>query len=184
MSEEVESPFAILDTVGEETGDSTEATPAEVTAEEAPAEEAKPESIEGEEKKAEETAKPESDPETKDGEKKAEAEAEEPEPIEGEPPKLKEFIAKHKLTGEEKRWVKNLTYQNKAYQEVFPDIREARDFRTAFPAAEDWRGAAQTRDAFFNASKDFEQNPAAFRDGLKSTNMVAYQRVVEAIAQH
>src|ERR1035438_10111218 len=52
MSEEVESPFAILDTVGEETGDSTEATPAEVTTEEAPAEEAKPESTEGEEKKA------------------------------------------------------------------------------------------------------------------------------------
>ena len=183
MSEELESPFAVLDTVGEETGDSTEATPAEVTTEEAPAEEAKPESTEGEEKKAEETAKPDAEPETKDGEKKAEAEAEEPEPIEGEPPKLKEFIAKHKLSGEEKRWVKNLTYQNKAYQEVFPDIREARDFRTAFPASEDWKGAAQTRDAFFNASRDFEQNPTAFRDGLKSTNAAAYQRVVEAIAQ-
>src|ERR1035438_6741389 len=75
MSEsEVESPFAVLDTVGEETGDSTEATPAEVTTEEAPAEEARPES-EGEEKKAEETAKPETEPATKDGEKKAEAEA-------------------------------------------------------------------------------------------------------------
>src|ERR1017187_6159292 len=109
MSEELESPFAVLDTVGEETGHSTEATPAEVTTEEAPAEEARPES-EGEEKKAEETAKPETEPATKDGEKKAEADAEEPEPIEGEPPKLKEFIAKHKLTGEEKRWVKNLTY--------------------------------------------------------------------------
>src|ERR1017187_4766463 len=100
MSEELESPFAVLDDVGEAADDSAEETPSEATTEEAPAEEAKPES-EGEEK-AEEAARPDSEPEPKDGEKKADAEAEEPEPIEGEPPKLKEFIAKHKLTGEER----------------------------------------------------------------------------------
>lgn len=184
MSEEVaESPFAVLDTVGDDAGDSTEATPAEVTPEEAPAEAKSSETPESEgEEKAEETAKPEAEPETKDGEK-AEAEAEEPEPIEGEPPKLKDFLSKHKLAGEEKRWVKKLVYQNREFQEVFPDIREARDFRAAFPKAEDWQSASQVRDAFFRASGDFETNPKAFRDGLKSTSPEAYAKVAEVIAE-
>src|ERR1017187_60931 len=181
MSEEaLESPFAVLDDVGDDTGDSAEATPAEATAEEAPAEEAKPES-EGEEK-AEEAAKPDAEPEPKDGEKKADAEAEEPEPIEGEPPKLKDFISKHKLTGEEKRWLKKEVYTNREFRELFPDIREAKDFRSMYPRPEDWQGAAQTRDSFFRASADFETNPKAFVEGLKSTNAEAYGRVAEVIA--
>ena len=181
MSEEaLESPFAVLDDVGDDTGDSAEATPAEATAEEAPAEEAKPES-EGEEK-AEEAAKPDAEPEPKDGEKKADAEAEEPEPIEGEPPKLKDFISKHKLTGEEKRWLKKEVYTNREFRDIFPDIREAKDFRSMYPRPEDWQGASQVRDSFFRASTDFEQNPKAFVEGLKSTNAEAYGRVAEVIA--
>jgi hypothetical protein len=100
-----ESPFAILDSpIEESAGDSAEATPAEGETEEAPS---KPES-EGEEK-LEKAAKPDTEPATKDGEKAAD---EEPEPIEGAPPKLKEFLAKHSFTGEEKRWIKGEVYAN------------------------------------------------------------------------
>jgi hypothetical protein len=183
MSEEAESPFAILDTVGDAAGDSAEETPSEAKTEEAPSDEAKADEGKPEsEGDVEEPAKPEAEPEKKDGEK-AEPETEEPEPVEGEPPKLKEFMSKHKLSGDEKRWLKKQVFQNREFTELFPDVREAQAVRATFPEAEDWQGAAEARDQFVKASQDFEQNPKAFRDGLKGDNPQAYQRLVEAIAE-